>query len=210
MLDWTVKSGTPALATNPLRLLPKRYATYTDEDRIAVTAQDQQPKDDVHRDRRPSPDERERSGACSMAASRPNVSAASNCHTGLRWCFSLTSRSNQPCACAKCTRSRQTSSTCPGRTASLEKTKNGSKRAVPLMSVAIAAYQCYVDAVNDGDPDMFGFSFDAGYLFPWVPEQLREMRLPCDAAVDKKLLAKITSRLSGQFGRISMRPAAPT
>ncbi|MFP3615732.1 site-specific integrase, partial [Paraburkholderia sp. SIMBA_050] len=30
--DWVVRSGTPMLATNPLRLLPKRYATYTDED----------------------------------------------------------------------------------------------------------------------------------------------------------------------------------
>ncbi|MFP3561007.1 site-specific integrase, partial [Paraburkholderia sp. SIMBA_049] len=47
-----VRSGTPSLATNPLRLLPKRYATYTDEDSAAVRAQDKEPKEDEYRDRR--------------------------------------------------------------------------------------------------------------------------------------------------------------
>ncbi|MCA8316362.1 hypothetical protein LGN43_18935 [Burkholderia multivorans] len=50
--DWVVKSGTPMLAVNPLRLLSKRYATYADEDRVGVEAQDVAAKDDVHRDRR--------------------------------------------------------------------------------------------------------------------------------------------------------------
>lgn len=52
--DWVVKSGTPMLAVKLLRLLPKRYATYTDDDRVAVEAQDVAAKGDVHRDRRPS------------------------------------------------------------------------------------------------------------------------------------------------------------
>ena len=55
--DWVVRSGTPSLATNPLRLLPKRYATYTEEDSAAVRAQDKAPKEDVHRDRRLLADE---------------------------------------------------------------------------------------------------------------------------------------------------------
>ncbi|WP_254214220.1 hypothetical protein [Burkholderia multivorans] len=53
-LDWVVRSGTPMLATNPIRLLPKRYATYTEGDRVAVEAQNVDAREDVHRDRRPS------------------------------------------------------------------------------------------------------------------------------------------------------------
>jgi site-specific recombinase XerD len=92
------------------------------------------------------------------------------------------------------------------RTVFLDKTKNGNKRAVPMTSVALTAHQRYVDAVTDGDADMLGFSFDEGYLFPWIPEQQQAMHRAGVPASDMKaqaqLLAKVTSRLSGQFGRL--------
>ncbi|WP_230952404.1 hypothetical protein [Burkholderia cepacia] len=39
--DWVVKSGTPMLAVNPLRLLPKRYATYTVDGSVYETVRRQ-------------------------------------------------------------------------------------------------------------------------------------------------------------------------
>ncbi|TKC83860.1 site-specific integrase [Trinickia terrae] len=200
--DWVVRSGTPMLAVNPLRLLPKRYATYTGEDRIAVEAQDVEAREDVHRDRRPDVAE-EAEIRRIMAGGKP---------TGRERAFELPYRPALvflfELAIESAMRMREMYTLdvdqfdVGRRTAGLERTKNGSKRSVPLTSVAVAAYERYVDAVTGLDPEMHGFSFDCGRLFPWVDDMEASMRAENMPLLRQKVLARVTSRLSGQFGRI--------
>ncbi|HEF4742686.1 TPA: site-specific integrase [Burkholderia multivorans] len=201
-LDWVVRSGTPMLATNPLRLLPKRYATYTYEDRVAVEAQDVEAKEDVHRDRRPSEAELAEIRRL-MAGGKPNGRERAfdlPYRPALVFLFELGIES------AMRMREMYTMEVnqfdVSRRTAALEKTKNGSKRSVPLTTVAIAAYERYVAAVNGGDPEMNGFTFDAGRLFPWVDDMEASMRAEGAPLLKRKVLARVSSRLSAQFGRI--------
>ncbi|UOB56545.1 site-specific integrase [Burkholderia pyrrocinia] len=200
--DWVVKSGSPMLAVNPLRLLPKRYATYTDDDRLAVEAQDRVPKDDVHRDRRLSAEE-EAEIRRIMAGGKPEGKErafALPYRPALVFLFELAIES------AMRMREMYTLDVVQfdvgRRTAALERTKNGSKRSVPLTTVAIAAFQQYVAAVTGQDSEMCGFSFEHGRLFPWVGEIEASMRATNLPALRRKVLERVTVRLSGQFGRI--------
>lgn len=198
--DWTVRTGTPALAVNPLRLLPKRYAAYTADDRYAVLAQDLAPKEDSYRDRRPSEAE-EAEIRRLLAGGKPKDRERAfelQYQPALIFLFEL--------ALESAMRLREmftlelSQFDVEKRTAFLDRTKNGSKRAVPLTSLALAAYERYVNAVNESGPAMQGFHFDGGYVFPWLPEALATSSgtvLPLG-----KILAKVTSRLSGQFGRL--------
>lgn len=200
--DWTVKTGTPSLAVNPLRLLPKRYAAYTDDDRKAVVAQDMQPKDDVHRERRPSRDEESEIRRLIIGGKPHNRERGFELHyqPALVFLFEL--------AIESAMRLREMFTLelaqfdVSKRTAFLDRTKNGSKRAVPLTNVALAAYERYVTAVTDGDTAMQGFSFARGYLFPWLPDALHNMATADPALSPRRVLNKVTSRLSGQFGRL--------
>ncbi|POM20647.1 phage integrase family protein [Burkholderia cepacia] len=200
--DWVVKSGTPMLAVNPLRLLPKRYATYTDEDRVAVEAQDLVAKGDVHRERRPSAVELVEIRRI-MAGGKPE---------GRERAFELPYRPALvflfELAIESAMRMREMYTlevaqfAVDSRTAVLERTKNGSKRAVPLTTVAIGAFERYVAAVNNLDPQMGGFAFDGGRLFPWIGEIEAGMRATNMPLLKRKVLERVTVRLSGQFGRI--------
>ncbi|WP_081336081.1 tyrosine-type recombinase/integrase [Burkholderia vietnamiensis] len=133
--DWVVKSGTPMLAVNPLRLLPKQYATYTDDDRVVVEAQDRAPKEDVHRDRRPSAEE-EAEIRRIMAGGKPKGRERAfelPYRPALVFLFELAIES------AMRMREMYTLDVAQfdvvRRTALLERTKNGSKRSVPLTTV---------------------------------------------------------------------------
>lgn len=201
-LDWTIKTGTPALVTNPLRSLPARYATYTEDDRKAVLAQNLTPKDDEHRDRRLLQTEeieirRLLAGEKPKDRQRPFDLPY---RPALVFLFEL--------AIESAMRMREIYTLAPPqfdvdkRTAFLDKTKNGSKRAVPLTSVALASYQRYVDTVNCRTEEMQGFTFDCGHLFPWVPEQIRIAADSNQQLRTGRLFEKVTSRLSGQFGRL--------
>ncbi|CAE6880537.1 site-specific integrase [Burkholderia sp. R-70199] len=189
--DWVVRSGTPSLATNPLRLLPKRYATYTDEDSAAVRAQDKEPKEDEYRDRRLLANE-EVSVRRILDGEKPENRQRGpdlNFRPAMVFLFELGLESAM--------RMREMYTIDLGQfdvaraTVFLDKTKNGSKRQVPLTTVAIAAFERYRKLVMARDPEMQGFAFEGGRLFPWW-----------DGSRDKKVLAGISVRLSGQFGRI--------
>ncbi|MET3234238.1 UNVERIFIED_ORG: integrase [Burkholderia sp. 1263] len=189
--DWIVRSGTPSLATNPLRLLPKRYATYTDEDSAAVRAQDKEPKEDQHRDRRLAPDE-EREVRRILAGEKPEKRQRGpdlNYRPAMVFLFELGIES------AMRMREMYTLDVAQvdveRRTVFLDKTKNGSKRQVPLTTIALQAFEDYVELVKGRDPEMEGFSFEGGRLFPWW-----------SGSRDSKVLAGVSVRLSGQFGRI--------
>lgn len=207
--DWVVKSGTPMLAVNPLRLLPKRYATYTDDDRVAVEAQDRAPKEDVHRDRRPSAEE-EAEIRRIMAGGKPKGRERAfelPYRPALVFLFELAIES------AMRMREMYTLDVAQfdvvRRTALLERTKNGSKRSVPLTTVAIAAFDRYVAEVTGQDPEMCGFSFEAGRLFPWVDEIETGMRAKNMPVLRRKVLERVTVRLSGQFGRLFNAAGCP-
>lgn len=163
-IDWCVRRESALLPVNPLRLLPKRYATGGG-------------RSDVERDRRVSESEEQRireilAGAKPAHRQRPldlNYPAALillfdlALETGmrLREMFSLEIRQID----------------IKKLTIFLEKTKNGSRRQVPLSSAAVAALNGYMQAET------------AGYLFPWWSGNPKE-------------LARTTSKLSAQFGRI--------
>lgn len=200
--DWVVKSGTPMLAVNPLRLLPKRYASYTDEDRVTVEALEVAVKGDVHRDRRPTGAE-EAEIRRIMAGGKPNGRERAfelPYRPALVFLFELAIES------AMRMREMYTLEVAQfdigRRTASLERTKNGSKRAVPLTTVAIGAFERYVAAVSAESPEMCGFSFASGRLFPWVDEVEEGMRAKGVPLLAREVLKRVTVRLSGQFGRI--------
>jgi integrase len=202
-LDWVVRTGSPMLPTNPIRLLPKRYATYTAQDHAVLLAnQVGTVKVDASRDRRLHGDE-EMEIRRIMMGGRPEDRERSfdmRYRPALIFLFELALESGMRLREMYSLQRPQFDTA--KRTVFLDKTKNGSKRPVPLTSVAIKAYDDYVEAIEQGDPEMQGFSFDEGYLFPWLPGMYppgSEMRKEEGRT---KLLEKVTSRLSGQFGRI--------
>nr|WP_213766780.1 site-specific integrase [Caballeronia sp. dw_19] len=189
--DWTVKSGNPSLPINPLRLLPKRYATYTDEDSAAVRTQGKDPKEDIERDQRlhGDPEKAVRAVLDKVKPENRQRPFELQYRPALVFLFEL--------AIESAMRLREMYTLSPAqvdieqRTIFLDKTKNGSKRQVPLTTVAIAAYKRYVGLVEAGDAEMEGFTFDTDRLFPWW-----------DGDREPKALATVTVRLSAQFGRI--------
>ncbi|WP_244133330.1 site-specific integrase [Burkholderia gladioli] len=208
-LDWICKSGTPLLAVNPLRQLPKRYAAYTDEDAKAAEAQGRKPRKDLHRDRRPSaveeaeirrilgggkPEGRERAFELQYAP-------ALNCLFDLAIESAMRLREMFTLSPAQIDIDR--------RTVALDRTKNGSKRPVPLTTVALAAYTRYIDIVSSGDPAMAGFTLKSGYVFPWVPDAERAMLAGDKLLLAAKVMDRVTARLSQQFGRIFAAAGCP-
>jgi integrase len=201
--DWVVRTGSPMLATNPIRLLPKRYTTYTKMDRAALQASGTGiVKEDVSRDRRLHADE-ETEIRRIMAGGKPvgrEREFEMRYRPALIFLFEL--------AIESCMRLREMFTLEKAqfdvslRTAFLDKTKNGTKRQVPLSSVAIQAYRDYVTSVESGDTDMAGFAFDGGKLFPWLGDVSRTHPSLLAGGDETTLYPLVTSRLSGQYGRI--------
>lgn len=163
---------------NPLRLLPQGYSTYTADDAVAVARVEGKAKTDTERDRRLEPGEENRirdifAGAKVPGKQRP---LELNQKEALLLMFDM--------ALETAMRMREmytltwSQVDLPRRTIFLDKTKNGSKRQVPISTVLLARLKGYKD------------SYD-GRLFPWW-----------DGEPAKSGLARITSRLSGQYGRI--------
>lgn len=187
--DWCVLRPTSNFPLNPLRLLPRRYATYSEMDKAAVLAQGNEEKTDVERDRRLAADE-EAEIVSILAGDKPKKRERPfdlHRQAALELLFLL--------AVETAMRLREMFSLSidqvdlDRRTVSLDKTKNGDKRPVPLSTVAVAAIRRYQSRVEAGERGMSGFSFDDGLLFPWWDGQ-------------KGSLGKVTRKLSSQFSRI--------
>ncbi|MCY0388536.1 site-specific integrase [Robbsia sp. Bb-Pol-6] len=196
--DWVVTSGSTLLPVNPLRLLPKRYATYNAEDGAVVKTQNKLVKVDVCRDRRLSVDE-ESAVRRILAGHKPEGrQRALTLHyaPAIAFLFELAIESAMRMREMYTLTLDQVDT--GRRTIFLDKTKNGSKRQVPMTSIAIGAFESYVARVQSGDLAMQGFTFASGMVFPWwhgskntEPDAIRDLNL-----------RNVTLQLSRQYARI--------
>lgn len=177
--DWIAARGD--MPTNPLRLLPRGYSKYSNEDIRQVTANKGVVKTSEGRDRRLEPGEEEKirevlangklKGSDRVALSLPNREA-------LQLMFDM--------ALESAMRMREiytldwTQVDLEKRTIFLEKTKNGTKRQVPITSVLLALLTRHKKEKGS-----------VGRLFPWWNGD------PSEAA-----LARTTTVLSRQWARI--------
>jgi integrase len=195
-IDWAERRGVPGVGPNPLRRLPRRYATYSDTDAAAARALGKDVRGDVERDRRLHADEEARIRAVLGGEKPEGRQRPLELHWqgALECLFEL--------ALESAMRMREMYTLSPNqvdlrmKTVFLDRTKNGDKRQVPLTSVAIKALETYKDQVRRGQRGMEGFSLDGRRLFPWWngrPESL----------------SMTTSRLSQQFGRVFAAAGCP-
>ena len=190
-LDWMVRKHPDVLPSNPLRLLPRRYASYSEQDARAAG----QVRRDEERDRRLLP----ASGAGAAEEVRIRAVLAGEKPPGHQRPLELPWQGALEClfdlALESAMRLREmytldlSQVSLARRTVFLERTKNGDKRQVPLSTVAGAALERYMEQVLEGRRGMAGFDFGAGRLFPWWDGELATQ-------------AKTTSRLSRQFARV--------
>jgi integrase len=181
-LDWLASRGD--LPFNPLRLLPRGYSTYTPADIDAARAVAKDGKQAVERDRRLAADEEHRIRAILAGAKPAGRQRALELREGpaLVLLFDLALES------AMRLREMFTLSVAqvdlPRSTIFLDKTKNGSKRQVPITSVAARALEAH--------------QAPGPLLFPWW-----------DGNPSRESLERTTSRLSRQFGRIFEAAGCP-
>jgi integrase len=175
-LDWLAAHG--ALPVNPLRLLPRGYSAYTADDKTAVKRIDGEAKADQERDRRLELGEEERireilAGAKPPSRQRPldlpqrealilMFDVALETAMRMREIYTL----------------ERSQIDIEERTIFLDKTKNGSKRQVPMTSVLVARLSSY-----EADFD--------GRLFPFW-----------NGSSDSLALRRVSSKLSRQFERV--------
>ena len=183
-MDWGKQKG--LVLDSPLRDLPRGYASYTDADALYSDK-----KIDGVRDRRLESNEETKIRAI-MDGEKPEnrqrpfslyYQGALECVFDLAVETAMRLREIYTLDLAQVSLNKHT--------IFLEKTKNGSKRQVPLSSVAMTALKKYLSQVKDGDRGMAGFKHEGGCLFPWW-----------DGDHDPKALKKITSRLSRQYSTI--------
>jgi integrase len=195
--DWAITQGVAELAPNPLRLLPKGYSAYTPADAAVIAKDDTlEVKHSAGRIRRLESGEEERIRAV-MNKVKPE---------GRERAFKLDYQAAIECVFDLAVESAMRLSEIysiemdmvdiENATIFLKKTKNGKSRQVPLSSVAIASLITYTEHVLAKRRGMELFTFDGGYLFPWLAEKKIAMLLP------KERYEKVTSALSHQFTRI--------
>lgn len=178
--DWGSNRKIPELAVNPIRLLPKGYATYNAHD-AALLNEEQTAREDHERDRRLESGEEEAIRRI-LAGEKPKDRQRS---------LSLQNKDAIVCmfdlAIETAMRMRETYTltvdqiSFDKKTIFLERTKNGHKRQVPMSSVAMKVLRDYLSKAKLSD----------GRVFPWW-----------NGSLDKKELRKVTTRLSQQYARI--------
>lgn len=188
-LDWCVRRHPDRLPSNPLRLLPRGYASYSAADGRAARAAGAEPREDVERDRRLAPGEEERILAV-LAGARPD---------GRQRALALPWQGALECLFAMLVESAMRLRECytldvaqvdaERRTVHLDATKNGDRRQVPLSTPALAALALYRSQVEAGERGMADWRWGGGRLFPWWDGRPGS-------------LARTTWRLSRQWARV--------
>jgi integrase len=187
-LDHLAKHG--EIPGNPLRLLAKGYSRYTQADAAALP-KGQAARVDQKRDRRISEAEEIsiRRVLAGEMADAGNKKLSLPYQGALELVFELALESAMRLSEIYTLERGQVD--LKERTIFLEKTKNGDKRQVPMTSIAIAAYQKYLQQVLAGSRGMKGAVFAKGLLLPfWDGERSSES------------LNRATAKLSAQFSRI--------
>lgn len=177
-LDAEVRTG--AMPSNPLRQLPRGYSTYTPEDAAVVAkAGDGAAKADEERDRRLAPEEELRVREILAGGKPDGRQRAFELHeaAALLLLFELALETAMRMSEMYTLDAAQVDFR--KHTIFLDRTKNGSKRQVPMTTVAQAALRDYLGRRREGQ------------VFPWwhgtrAPEEMK----------------RCTSQLSRQFGRI--------
>lgn len=188
--DWAGRRGAP-IAPNPLRALPKRYATYSEADKEVVKVQNKLARADGERDRRLDSEEEARIRLVLAGNKREGKerSHAQSFQGALELLFDL--------ALETAMRLREMYTLTldqidlQGRTVFLDRTKNGDKRQVPLSSVALTTIQIYLKQVQQDERGMQLFAHHQRKLFPWWSGDNNHAELK-----------RVTSQLSRQFARI--------
>jgi integrase len=210
--DWGSKQKIKELVINPIRLLPRRYATYSEADRrylearnaAAIKAGEEAkaiPKDE-HRDRRLE-DGEEPEIRRILAGGKPlredgkarERELAQDYRPALQLIFELALETAMRMKEIYTLQVAQVD--LEKHTIFLDRTKNGSKRQVPITSVAKAALNNYYKAVIEGEPSMQGFNFEEGMLLPFFkfdPQGRKE--------IDQQEAKALSSRLSRMFANI--------
>lgn len=181
-LDWHVRRGT--LEDNPLRLLPKKYATYNDADKRAVVAKGEFARHDETRNRRLDESEEPRIRAVLAGDMLPGVHFVPDLdhRQALVLVFELALETAMRMR-EIYTLSREQVDL-PKRTIHLNRTKNGGSRQVPLSTIAVAKLTAYFSSLDaplePGD-----------LLFPWWSGEY-----------ENKELRATSAALSKQFGNV--------
>ena len=141
------------MAQNPLRLLKRGFATYTDDDNRFVLGAGMKAKADIERDRRLDVDEEQRilSGLDAHPDQKALFILAFETEMRMRECYTLDiSQINLP-----------------KKTISLDRTKNGDSRQVPLSSTAIALLRDFMESQSAAIKEC------GGRLFPFWSGDVR-------------------------------------
>ncbi|MES2354830.1 MAG: site-specific integrase [Pseudomonadota bacterium] len=128
--DWMVRKHPGIMAQNPLRMLKRGFATYTEDDNRHVIAAGKKAKVDIERDRRLDVDEEKRILRILETKPDEKVFFILAVETAMRMRESYTLDISQVSVTKK--------------TIHLDRTKNGDSRQVPLSSVAIRRLEDYM------------------------------------------------------------------
>ena len=145
--DWMARKHPDLVAQNPLRLLKRGYATYSEEDRRQLALEGKGGKFDIERDRRLDVDEEVRILRVleEMPDERALFLLALESAMRMRECYTLDIAQIS----------------IPKRTIHLDRTKNGDNRQVPLTTPALHLVQAYMVAHHDA------IKSRGGRLFPF-------------------------------------------
>ena len=145
--DWIIRKHPGIMAQNPLRLLKRGFASYTEDDNKCVTLVGKQPKLDIERNRRLDVDEEHRilRTLHAMPEEKAIFILALESAMRMRECFTL----------------HIDQVSLKKKTIHLDRTKNGDGRQVPLSSVAIELLGAYMNGsakqIEERDGRLFPF-----------------------------------------------------
>ncbi|MGZ5198244.1 MAG: site-specific integrase [Telluria sp.] len=171
-LDWMLRKHPEKLVQNPLRLLKRGFATYTDADADVLAKRGLDVRVDEERDRRLFPDEEERilSLLQDLVDERAFFELARDTAMRMRECYTLDI----------------SQVILTQRTIHLDRTKNGDRRQVPLPSPTVVLLRDYIDSQRDA------IAARDGRLFPfWNGDR--------DEAVLDETTRELSLRYAGIF-----------
>jgi integrase len=184
-MDWLMRTEQSTLVRNPLRILPRGYASYTATDVIRLEVKEIQAPSDEHRDRRLEEGE-EPAIRRILAGEKPKDKQRPlklNEAVHLTALFDLALESAMRMSEMYTLTARQVDLS--KSTVFLDKTKNGDKRQVPITTVAAALLATLLKGLKPDD-----------LVFPWYGAKTYAKASPSERR------KKVTAMLSQQYARV--------